>query len=78
MYIYPLKIKNIVLYCIVRWNLDITNEQGERTRRATSKVGEASFNAPLENEVFGITNDILRPRNTTINKKEPWYNETSL
>ena len=39
---------------------------------------EPRFNEPLNNEDLGITNCIVRPRNSTIHRNEPRYNEKSL
>ena len=39
---------------------------------------ERRYNEPLYNEVLGITNDFLYPRNSKICGKKPRYNETSL
>ena len=39
---------------------------------------EPRFNEPLNNEDLGITNCIVRPRNSIIHRNEPRYNEKSL
>ena len=41
-------------------------------------TAETRYNEPLYNEFLSITNDILRPSNSKIYRKEPRYNETSL